>query len=68
MVDRTPGAFDWAMAISTIRDQYPADIFPPYSDSPDAKAGTWARAICDQIVAEAHRRVDARNDGQADGR
>lgn len=64
MADRTPGAYDFAAAIFTVRDQYPADVFPPDSDSPDAKAGTWARLVCDQIVAEAHRRADARIDGE----
>lgn len=61
-LEATPSAYDWVAAISTVRDRYPADIFPAESDSLDARAGTWARTVCDAIVAEAHRRLADRRE------
>jgi hypothetical protein len=58
-----PSAEDWEQAVSNIFDYYPPDIFPPDSDSPDAKAGTWARKICLNIITEAWRVNTARIDG-----
>lgn len=50
-----PTATDWEQAVNRIYETYPSDIFPPDSDSPDAKAGTWARKVCLNIITEAWR-------------
>lgn len=50
--DDVPTALDWVMAVNSIYETYPADIFPPDSDSPDARAGTWARKVCENIIRE----------------
>jgi hypothetical protein len=61
-IETTPDARDWVAAVAAVYDLYPMDVFPPNSDSPDAKAGTWARHVCDLIVKEAHRRLNERNE------
>lgn len=35
-----------------VRALYPETAFPPDSDSRDAISGTWARKVCDNIVAQ----------------
>lgn len=61
--DLVPTALDWVMAVGSVYDTYPADVFPPDSDSRDARAGTWARMVCENIIREAHRRAEERTDG-----
>ena len=61
-----PTAEEWEQAVANIHNQYPADIFPPDSDSPDAKAGTWARRVCVQVITEAWRLNTAHLDGSGD--
>lgn len=58
-----PTATDWSQAVYSVYETYPPDVFPPDSDSPDAKAGTWARKVCLNIVAEAWRLRTDRIDG-----
>jgi len=36
---------DWNLAVRCLLEHYPEDIFPPDSNSPDAKAGSFARRI-----------------------
>lgn len=55
-----PSAEDWEQAVANIFEHYPPDVFPPDSGSPDAKAGTWARKVCLNIITEAWRLNTAR--------
>lgn len=36
-------------AIRRTRATYPEDVFPPDSESVDAKSAAWARMVCDNI-------------------
>lgn len=62
-----PTAEEWEQAVTNIFEHYPAEIFPPDSDSPDAKAGTWARKICLSIITEAWRLNTEHYAAQSDG-
>lgn len=61
--ENLPTASDWERAVNRIYETYPSDVFPPDSDSPDAKAGTWARKVCLNVIAEAWRIRSDRIDG-----
>lgn len=42
-------------AVDYVRSLYPEDVFPPDSDSIDAKSAKWARMVCDNIKREAEK-------------
>lgn len=50
----------WRQAVAEVRAHYPEDIFPATSPSLDARSGTFARSLCDQIV----RLADALRDNE----
>ncbi len=49
--DAEAAARRWEDAVATVRAHYPAAVSPAGSPSPDARAGTLARRVCDQITA-----------------
>jgi hypothetical protein len=59
-----PSAEDWRRAVDWTEAQYPPAVFPPDSDSLDARSGTFARHVCRNIRKEARRIMDARTDGE----
>jgi hypothetical protein len=61
--DTVPSAEDWRRAVDWVEAQYPPAVFPPDSDSLDARSGTFARHVCRNIRKEARRIMDARSEG-----
>jgi hypothetical protein len=60
--DTVPSAEDWRRAVDWVEAQYPPAVFPPDSDSLDARSGTFARHVCRNIRKEARRIMEARPD------
>jgi hypothetical protein len=46
---------EWGAAARYLLAHYPEDVFPATSDSPDAKAGTFARRILTWLLDPAER-------------
>jgi hypothetical protein len=58
-------AEDWERAVRWQLLNYPPDIFPPNSDSVDARSGTFARKVCNGIIERAKLYAETRhNDGE----
>lgn len=62
MSGELPRADDWERAVLWMRQHYPESVFPPDSDSQDAKSGTFARKICDGIVRRAQQYANLRGE------
>lgn len=50
-------------AIKIVRAAYPESVFPPDSESMDAKSAAWARMVCDNIEMTAEQYMEGGVDG-----
>jgi hypothetical protein len=46
---------EWDAAARHLLEHYPEDVFPPNSDTPDAKAGTFARRLLTWLLDPVER-------------
>jgi hypothetical protein len=46
---------EWQAATRHLLEHYPEDVFPPNSNTPDAKAGTFARRLLTWLLDPAER-------------
>jgi hypothetical protein len=46
---------EWEAATRNLLEHYPEDVFPPNSNTPDAKAGTFARRLLTWLLDPVER-------------
>jgi len=46
---------EWEAAVRYLHGHYPEDVFPPNSNTPDAKAGTFARRLLGWLLDPVER-------------